>query len=134
MKKLFFSFLLFFFVITIHAQADSSYKEYTGTYVFPDGGIVTDVTVVMEGDGLVMNSSAGTSALLKLGIDSFSIVAFSGTAVFKRDESNKVKGVHIEAAGYIMDGTKQEGNAWSFRVFQKPSGVMTKEKNKYKTG
>jgi hypothetical protein len=90
------------------AQADTTLKEFTGRYVFPDGNVVPDVTVALDGNSLSMSSSAGTSSLEKLGVDSFSIVEFSGTAVFKRNGSNKVTGVHIEAAGYVMDGTKEE--------------------------
>jgi hypothetical protein len=67
-----------------------------------------------------MASTAGTSALAELGRDSFSIVEFSGTAVFKRGDDKKVNGVHIEAMGYVLDGQKQNNGAWSFRYYIKP--------------
>ena len=107
------------------AQTDSTtLKDYTGRYVFPDGSVVTDVTVLLDGEQLSMNSSAGTSPLEKLGVDSFSIVQFQGTAVFKRNEAQLVKAVHIEAAGYVLDGTKEEGNGWSFTAFRKPADII----------
>ena len=113
MKRSILSILTVFLVTISSAQTDSTFKEYTGRYVFPDGNVVPDVTVTLEGEALMMSSSAGTSSLTRLGIDSFSVVEFSGTAVFKRNASGKVNGVHIEAAGYIMDGTKDEGTGWS---------------------
>ncbi len=134
MKKLFFSFLVMCCITTIHAQVDSSFKEYAGRYVFPEGTVVPDVTVAIEGEALTMSSTAGTSTLTKLGTDSFSIVEFSGTAVFKRNETNKINGVHIEAAGYIMDGTKDESNGWSFRVYLKPAGTAMNRAGKKQQG
>lgn len=108
------------------AQSDSTLKEYTGKYVFPVGGVVPDVTVVLEGDQLSMTSSAGTSALTRLGIDSFTIVEFSGLAVFKRGEAKTINGVYIEAAGYIMDGTKELPTGLAKSSFLKPDLIISK--------
>jgi hypothetical protein len=125
MKKIFFSILVLCCISTVRAQQiDTTFKEYTGRYVFPEGSVVADVTVALEGDALTMASSAGTSSLTKLGVDSFSIVEFSGTAVFKRNENSKIHAVHIEAGGYILDGAKEEAKGWSFRVYQKPSDTI----------
>jgi hypothetical protein len=63
-----------------------------------------------------------------LGVDSFSIVEFSGTAVFKRNETTKVNAVHIEAGGYILDGTKEEENKWSFRIYRMPAESLLARK------
>lgn len=83
MKKYILSVLLICFITLIHAQVDSSLKEYTGRYIFQEGNVVPDVTVTFEGEQLAMSSTAGNSALEKLGVDSFSIIEFSGTAVLK---------------------------------------------------
>ena len=120
MKKILLSLFIAFSVTAVFAQTDSTVKEYTGRYIFPEGGIVPDVTVVLEGDQLSMISSAGTSSLTKLGIDSFTIVEFSGIAVFKRSDANVINGVHIEAAGYIMDGAKEEVKGIGILYFVKP--------------
>ena len=120
MKKLLLLSLINLAVLSVFAQADTTLKEYTGRYVFPDGNVVPDVTVVLDGNALSMTSSAGTSALEKVGVDSFSVVEFSGTAVFKRDGANKISGVHIEAAGYIMDGTKEEGKGMAWIIRRQP--------------
>jgi hypothetical protein len=112
MKKLFLFFLFFAIISTINAQ--DSLQQYTGKYVFPDGAPVPEVEVTLTDSALAMGSVAGNSALTALGIDSFLIVEFSGTAVFKRAEDNKVNTVHIEAAGYVLDGKKQETGLWIF--------------------
>ena len=119
MKKFILSIVLVSAFQFLHAQADSSFKEYTGRYVFAEGSVVSDVTVGIEGNSLVMNSSAGNSELTKLGVDSFAVVAFSGTAVFVRDEQKRVKGVHIEAAGYVLDGKKEGTSSLAFRVIRR---------------
>ncbi len=120
MKKLFLSALILSCAIVTNAQNDSL-KEFTGRYVFAEGSVVPDVTVALEGDQLSMSSTAGTSALVKAGIDSFTIVEFSGIAAFKRNEDKKINGVHIEASGYILDGAKEEGTGWSFRFSRRPA-------------
>jgi hypothetical protein len=125
MKKWLLFSLINIIALTAFAQADSTLKDYTGRYVFPEGNVVPDVTVVLEGNGLTMSSSAGTSALEKTGVDSFTVVEFSGTAVFKRDASNKVNAVHIEAAGYVMDGTKEEGKGFAWIIRRQPYALLT---------
>lgn len=128
MKKTFLSFLVVFLVTCAKAQVDSTLKEFTGRYVFPSGSVVTDITVSLEGEELSMVSSVGVSGLTKLGIDSFSVVEYSGTAVFKRGEANKINGVHIEAAGYILDGVKDESKGWSYRFYLRPSETIITKK------
>jgi len=119
----FFTLIIFSFV---NAQSDTaSLKEFTGRYIFPEGNIVPEVSVLLQGVDLSMTSAVGTSALSKIGVDSFSIVDFNGSAVFKRNDNKIINGVHIEASGYVMDGTKDENNGWSFRVFRKtPQAIM----------
>ena len=105
MKKLIL--LLFAFATFNFINAQDTLEHYTGKYLFPEGSPVPEVEVVLSGDALSMISSAGTSSLTKLGIDSFQIVEFSGTAFFKRGDDKKVNAVHIEAMGYVLDGQKQ---------------------------
>jgi hypothetical protein len=125
MKKLFL--FLFISVGTFAVNAQEAppkppVEDFVGRYVFPDGSVVPDVTVAVSGGALTMSSAAGTSALVELGIDSFSVVEFSGFAVFKRGDDKKVKSVHIEAGGYILDGQKQNGiNSWSFTIYYRPN-------------
>ncbi len=127
MKKIFLSVItLFSATVMISAQSDTTLKEYTGRYVFPEGTVVPDVTVSLQGDQLSMGSSAGTSQLSKLGVDSFSVVEFQGTAVFRRNGNKKVNAVHIEAAGYVLDGTKEE-TGWLFKVYRKPVEMIVPE-------
>ncbi len=112
MKKLMMLCLLLGTAFFVQAQTkDSTLNDFVGKYKFPDGSIVTEVTVSMEGEGLVMGSSVGNSALVKTGEDQFSITAFEGTAQFKRDANKKVIGVNINAGGYVLEGTKSEGVA-----------------------
>lgn len=115
------------FALIGRAQSDSTLKEYAGRYIFPDGSVVSEVTVTIDGAQLSMSSSAGVSQLNKLGVDSFQIVEFQGTAVFKRGDSRAIKSVHIEAAGYVLDGTKEDVKGWAFRSYRKPTDAITVE-------
>jgi len=119
MQKFIFSLFLLFSGIFINAQ-DTTLQEFTSKYVFPEGSVVPDVEVILESGALTMTSSAGSSSLIKLGVDSFQIVEFSGTAVFKRGEDKKVNGVHIDAMGYILDGNKVP-SGWVFRSYYMPA-------------
>lgn len=119
MRKIMFTLFLLAGGLFIHAQ-DTTLQEFTGKYVFPEGSVVPDVDVILESGGLIMTSSAGSSSLIKLGVDSFQIVEFSGTAVFKRGEDKKVNGVHIDAMGYILDGNKVP-SGWVFRLYYLPA-------------
>ena len=117
MKRIAFSLFASLFFIAAAAQEPvpkPPMEDFVGKYVFPEGSVVPDVTVAVAGSGLTMTSSAGASTLTELGIDSFQIIEFSGTAVFKRGEDKKVNAVHIEAMGYILDGQKQSTGLWIF--------------------
>jgi hypothetical protein len=140
MKKITLLFALVMSVaIASNAQDTAAQKQYVGKYKFPDGSVVPEVEVVIENGLLMMNSSAGTSSLELLKPDSFSIVNFNGVAVFKRNADKKVIGVHIDAGGYILDGTKDTATGSTHIVrasvplrsaFQSPAIVYTV----YKTG
>src|SRR5688500_12521262 len=120
MKKLFLSLSLLTGFLIANAQTDTL-QQYAGTYVFPDGSVVPSVEVKWDNGSLTMESSAGNSSLTQVGIDSFSIVEFGGIAVFKRGDDKKINGVHIDAAGYILDGKKQFGDIRVSREFFLPA-------------
>ncbi len=123
MKKLFLFFSYIILATAINAQ-DSTFQHYTGKYIFPEGSPVPDVEVILSGDALSMTSVAGTSSLVKMGVDTFQIVEFSGTAVFKRGDDQKVNAVHIEAMGYILDGQKQSTGLWIFTAYYRPEKML----------
>lgn len=132
MRKFILSILTFLFIISVCAQSDPAPKpplsDFVGKYVFPEGSVVPDVTVALAGEALNMTSAAGSSVLTELGRDSFTIVEFSGIAVFKRGEDKKVNGVHIEAQGYVLDGQKQSSGAWSFTYYLLPDRELLVKK------
>jgi len=120
MKKLFLFFTLFVFALVLNAQ-DSTLKQYIGKYIFADGAPVPEVEVTLTDSTLTMGSAAGNSVLIKLGVDSFQLVEFSGTAVFKRGEDKNVNAVHIEAMGYVLDGQKQKDGLWINTAYYRPT-------------
>ena len=124
MKKMFFGFLMIGVFVAVHAQ-DTTLQQYTGKYKFPDGSVVTEINVTIEGGVLTSNTSAGTSVLEKLATDTFSVVSFQGTAVFTRDANKKVTGVIVAAMGYHLEGTKDTAISL---VFIKPEVLKNKLK------
>ena len=111
MRKLVLSFFAICSVVIISAQQTpqpDSLKEYTGKYKFPEGSVVTEVTVTIENGGLYASSVMGNSELKKIEKDVFEIVAFAGKAFFKRNETAKLNGIRIEVEDVILEGTKSE--------------------------
>jgi len=115
MRKL----LLFFFAvggsIILSAQQTpqtDSLKEYTGKFKFPDGSEVTEINVGIENGILWAYSDKGSSELKKIEKDVFEVVSYTGTATFKRDETGKINGLHVEVGDLIMDGRKSEEPAF----------------------
>ncbi|OIR08381.1 hypothetical protein GALL_95490 [mine drainage metagenome] len=124
MKKMFFSFLMISFFVAANAQ-NTTLQQFTGKYKFPDGSVVTEIEVTLDSSGvLTSNSTAGTSVLEKISADTFSVVSFQGTAVFKRDANHKVTGVVVDAMGYHLEGTKD--NASTSFLFTKPDALKIK--------
>jgi hypothetical protein len=103
--------VLGFGVASYAQQQDTTLAQYVGKYIFPSGSVIDAVTVTLENEALVMNSSAGSSALTKEGEDLYVIVAFQGKALFKRDSNKKIVGVSINAMGYQLEGTKENSVA-----------------------
>lgn len=114
-KMILFSLLLLGITVAASAQTDSTMKQYVGKYKFPDGSPVSEIVVNLENGALSMTSSVGTSPLEKTAEDVFTITQFQGTATFKRNEAKKVIGVSINAMGYALEGTKEEGDATLFK-------------------
>ena len=97
-------------IITLNAQqapSTDSLQEYTGKYKFPEGSVVTEVTVTIENGILFAASVMGSSELKKIEKDIFEIVAYAGKATFKRNEEAKLNGVKIEVEDLILEGTKE---------------------------
>jgi hypothetical protein len=107
MRKLVLSFFAISLSIIAVAQQDTTLQQYTGKYKFPEGSVVTEVTVAIENGVLLANSPMGSSELKKTEADVFEIVAYGGTATFKRTEG-KVSGVQMIVGDMILEGTKAE--------------------------
>ncbi len=109
MKKLFLSLSAIFCFTALFAQTDSLLQQYTGKYVFPEGSPVREIGVALENNILTATSTAGNSELKKTDTkDVFEVVAFAGTATFKRNPEGKVNGVLIQVQDINMEGTKSE--------------------------
>ena len=108
MKNFFLSLLLMISFLKVDAQTDSL-QQYTGKYKFPDGSVVTEITVILDSTVLTANSAMGSSELKKMEGDVFEIIAYGGTATFKRNAENKVSGVQILVGDINLEGTKTEG-------------------------
>lgn len=89
------------------AQSDSL-QVYTGKYKFPEGSPVTEIGVVIENGVLTATSAMGNSELRATSTkDVFEVVAYSGTATFKRSEDGKVKMLRIQVQDVEMEGVKE---------------------------
>jgi len=109
MKQLFFALALVFSFYGAAAQTDSL-QQYTGKYKFPDGSPVTEIGVTLENGTLTATSVMGNSELRKTdNKDVFEIVAYSGTATFKRSEEGKIVTMRVQVQDVDMEGTREEG-------------------------
>lgn len=93
--------------LLVQAQPDTTLQQYTGKYKFPDGNVISEMTVTIENGILMAGSVMGNSELKKTEGDVFEVVAYSGTATFRRTEG-KITGVQIIVRDIIMEGTKSE--------------------------
>jgi alanine racemase len=109
--------LIFGFSFSSFAQTDTL-QQYTGKYKFPEGSVVAEVEVTYADGTLTMNSSAGSTVLRHDKDDIFTLVSFEGTAIFTRNAQRKIIGVHIEAMGYTLDGTKEDARDGSSASWQ----------------
>ena len=127
MKKLIFKTIFIFLLFQGNSQTPPpiTNEDYLGTFIFPNGSVVPEVEVLIVDSILMMNSVAGSSEISKVGVDSFFIMQFEGIAVFHRDDAGKVDGVHIEAGGYILDGTKKKPNEGSVAAIFRQQGIFS---------
>jgi mannitol-specific phosphotransferase system IIBC component len=109
MKKLLLSLLVVISFSAANAQQDSALQKYTGKYKFPDGSPVTEINFTVE-NGVLMGSSAmGSSEFKKTDTEHvFEIVAYGGTATFKKNGDGKITNVQILVGDINMEGTKSE--------------------------
>jgi hypothetical protein len=107
MKHFFLSLVVMISYLAVNAQTDSL-KQYAGKYKFPDGSPVTEVTVTLDSTGLTINSALGSSELKKTEGDVFEVVAYGGTATFKRNAENRITGVQILVGDINLEGTKTD--------------------------
>jgi hypothetical protein len=120
MKNLLLAFLLFFVSQTLKAQTDSL-EHYTGKFLFPDGSPVTEINVIIENGTLVASSAIGNSELRKTDTkDVFEVVAYAGTATFKRNDQNKVISLLIQVQDITMEGTKSLVNGMLTGLLEVP--------------
>lgn len=111
MKQFFFACCLFLVAGVTQAQSDTL-QEYTGKYKFPDGSPVTEIGVVLENGILTATSAMGNSELRKTDTkDVFEVVAYAGTATFRRGDDSKIKTMRIQVQDVDMEGTRSEGIA-----------------------
>jgi hypothetical protein len=112
MKQVFLFILGFVAFNSAMAQTDSL-QQYVGKYNFPDGSPVKEITVVVESGILSASSPMGNTELRKTQTDVFDIVAFGGTATFKRNAEGKVIAVQIVVGDVNMEGSRSDGIAIS---------------------
>ena len=122
MKKIIFGLLIVFSVTQLSAQdapapppppkapvKDSvQLSDYTAKYKFPEGSPVAEITLVIENGTLIAQTVMGNSEFKKTDTkDVFTVVAYSGTATFKRNEAGKVVGVLIQVNDMELEGTRE---------------------------
>ena len=109
MKKIILSFVVVFSFLMANAQTDSL-QQYVGKYKFPDGSPVTEINVSVDNGTLIGGSAMGSTEFRKTGtVDVFEIVAYSGTATFKRNTEGKVIALQVQVGDINMEGAKTEG-------------------------
>jgi hypothetical protein len=111
MKKYLLIVLTMSVAIGIHAQtasAEDTLKQYTGKYKFPEGGDVTEIIITLDSGRLNASSVQGSSELRWTHGDEFEVVAYGGTATFKRNDKNKIVGLHILVGDLDIEGVKDE--------------------------
>lgn len=124
MKKLL---LIVFAVCTfgfVNAQTPSpadTLKEYTGKYKFPDGSPFSEVNILLENGVLTASSAVGSSELKRREGDVFDVVAYGGTATFKRNDEKKIVKVQVQVNDIDLEGERVNEGAnlsdifWRYR-------------------
>jgi hypothetical protein len=83
-------------------------KEYVGKYKFPDGSPFSEVNIALENGVLIASSAAGSSDLKRREGDVFGVVAYGGTATFKRNDTKKVVKLQVQVNDLDMEGDRVE--------------------------
>lgn len=124
--KYVFSLLIGLAMFTVaQAQTQDTLQQYTGKYKFPAGGPVAEVEVVLQDGVLTMNSTAGSTPMTLVKNDEFTLTAINGVAIFNRNPERKIIGVHIEAMGYVLEGTKEgDPSVTVTKFWAKPAGLF----------
>jgi Domain of unknown function (DUF3471) len=107
----------------INAQTpapEDSLKEYTGKYKFPEGNPVAEIVISIENGVLTATSAIGGSELKRREGDVFDVIAYSGTAIFKRNDDKKIVKLQVQVNDLDMEGEKAaEGSLsdifWRYR-------------------
>ncbi len=114
MKKIILSALILFSFLSANAQTDSL-QQFTGKYKFPDGSPVAEVVITVENGVLMSTSPIGNTELKPTSTpDIFEVVAYGGTATFKRKEG-KVTSVQIIVGDVNIEGEKTDGLTFRLR-------------------
>ena len=110
MKKLLLSLLVLVSFYAANAQQDTVLRKYIGKFKFPDGSPVTEINFTVD-NGVLMGASAmGSSEFKKTDTEHvFEIVAYGGTATFKKNAEGKVTSVQIVVGDVNIEGTKADG-------------------------
>jgi hypothetical protein len=84
--------------------------EFKGKYNFENGAPVTDVTVVIDKDGLLAKSAEGNFVLkpVENKADNFTIEEISAEVVFTRNEEKKIVGISVKMTDGTIVGKKEE--------------------------
>ncbi len=107
MKKLLLSLLVVISFLSVNAQQDTVLQKYTGKFKFPDGSPVTEINFTVENGVLMGGSAMGSSEFKKTDTEHvFEIVAYGGTATFKKNAEGKITNVQILVGDINMEGTK----------------------------
>ena len=108
MKKVLLSLFVTVAFLSVNAQTDSL-QQYTGKYKFPDGSPVAEITISVDNGTLMAASAMGSTEFKKTSTaDVFEIVAYGGTATFKKTEG-KITSVQILVGDVNIEGAKTEG-------------------------
>ncbi len=110
----------FSFVNAQTPSPEDSLKEYTGKYKFPEGNPVTEITIALENGVLTASSAMGGSELKRREGDVFDVLAYGGTATFKRNDDKKITKLQVQVNELDMEGEKAaEGSLsdifWRYR-------------------
>jgi len=106
MKKITYLFIAFL-AIGFCAKAQDSLAQYTGKFNFPEGSIVSYVTVTAEAGKLSFSSDKGSGTIERVDVDSFAIPEYQGTGKYTRNADKKIIGVVIDVMGYHLEGVKE---------------------------